>query len=101
MESKLNVRMDYSRVLIVGETFRMNGGGGITLTNLFKDWPSDKLAVVTERIYETSPDSNCVKFYQLGDLEQRLPFPLNKLIKSYKSGEVDIRSNKIRTPDAK
>ena len=28
--------MNYSRVLIVGETFRMNGGGGITLTNLFK-----------------------------------------------------------------
>lgn len=93
--------MNYSRVLIVGETFRMNGGGGITLTNLFKDWPSDKMAVVTERIYETSSDSNCVKFYQLGHLEQKLPFPLNKLIHNYKSGEVDIRSSKLKNPESK
>jgi glycosyltransferase involved in cell wall biosynthesis len=85
--------VNYSRVLIIGETFRLNGGGGITMTNLFKDWPSDKLAVVTERIYETSPDSNCLKFYQLGHLEQKIPFPLSILIKSKESGEVDIRQN--------
>jgi hypothetical protein len=83
--------MNCSRVLILGETFRLNGGGGITLTNLFKDWPSEKLAVVTERIYETTPDSNCKKFYQLGSLEQKLPFPLNFLTKRNLSGEVELK----------
>ena len=87
--------MDYSRVLILGETFRLNGGGGITLINLFKNWPSDKLAVVTERIYETSINSNCLKFYQLGHLEQKLPFPLSLLMKSINSGEVNIKLNNI------
>ena len=87
--------MDYIRVLILGETFRSNGGGGITLINLFKNWPSDKLAVVTERIYETSTNTNCLKFYQLGHLEQKLPFPLSLLMKSINSGEVDIKLNSI------
>jgi glycosyltransferase involved in cell wall biosynthesis len=85
--------MDYFRVIILGETFRSNGGGGITLINLFKNWPSDKLAVVTDRIYETTKKSNCLKFYQLGHLEQKLPFPLSLLIKSINSGEVDIKLN--------
>jgi glycosyltransferase involved in cell wall biosynthesis len=87
--------MDYIRVLILGETFRSNGGGGITLINLFKNWPSDKLAVVTDRIYETTTNSNCLKFYQLGHLEQKLPFPLSLLKKSINSGEVDIKLNNI------
>lgn len=91
--------MDYLRVLILGETFRLNGGGGITLINLFKDWPSDKLAVVTERIFETSTDTNCLKFYQLGDLEQKLPFPLSLLRKNINSGEVDIKLNRISHSD--
>jgi hypothetical protein len=87
--------MDYTRVLILGETFRSNGGGGITLINLFKNWPSEKLAVVTDRIYETSSNSNCLKFYQLGQLEQKLPFPLSLIMKSSNSGEVDIKLKKI------
>lgn len=91
--------MDYLRVLILGETFRLNGGGGITLINLFKDWPSDKLAVVTERLFETSTDTNCLKFYQLGDLEQKLPFPLSLLRKNINSGEVDIKLNRISHSD--
>jgi glycosyltransferase involved in cell wall biosynthesis len=91
--------MNYPRVLIVGETFRLNGGGGITLTNLFKDWPSDKLAVVTERIDETSSNSNCLKFYQLGHMELELPFPLSILFKTKNSGEVDIKLNNIKHTD--
>jgi hypothetical protein len=39
--------VDYPRVLIVGPTFDMVTGGGITLTNLFQGWPPDKLALAS------------------------------------------------------
>jgi glycosyltransferase involved in cell wall biosynthesis len=86
----------YPKVLIIGETFRSNGGGGITLINLFKEWPSDKLAIVTDRINETSPDSNA-KFYQLGNLEKKLTFPFNLFKKVDISGEVELNSSNVVT----
>jgi len=82
----------YPKVLILGETFRYNGGGGITLINLFKNWKPDHLAVVTERINETSFDAGCKKFYRLGHLEVKMPFPFNLINKIQASGEVNILS---------
>ncbi len=37
---------EYPRVLVAGEAFNSNRGGGITLSNLFHNWPSNRLANV-------------------------------------------------------
>lgn len=41
--------IQYPKVLIVGWSFNAVSAGGITLTNLFKDWPKDKVAVATDK----------------------------------------------------
>lgn len=73
--------MIFPRVIIVGETFRLNGGGGITMSNLFKDWPSEKIGVITDRIAETNPKTSYL-YYQLGHEEIKFPFPFS-LIQTY------------------
>jgi glycosyltransferase involved in cell wall biosynthesis len=75
------------RIVIIGETFRSNGGGGITMMNLFKEWPSDKLAVITELVSESSPEYHCTKYYQIGHLEKRIPIFLRILKNKKISGE--------------
>ena len=77
--------MNYPRVLILGETFRSNGGGGITLTNLFRDWPSENIGVITEHIEETNPQTN-YRYYQLGSEEIKFPFPFNFVQTYFQSG---------------
>ncbi len=43
----------YPKVLIIGQGFNKKFGGGITLSNLFKDWPKDKIAsLVLEEYYD-------------------------------------------------
>jgi glycosyltransferase involved in cell wall biosynthesis len=87
----------YPKVLIIGETFRLNGGGGITLVNLFKGWNQDQLAIITERIHETSFQSGCKKFYRLGKSEIRMPFPFNFINKIPTSGDFSVSENKSKT----
>lgn len=82
--------MSFPKVIIIGETFRSNGGGGITMMNLFKDWPSDNLAVVTELTAESSPTFHCRKYYQIGNQEKKIIFPLSWFKKKILSGEVMI-----------
>jgi len=76
----------YPKVIIVGETFRKNGGGGITMANLFKEWPKENIAVITSQIDETDPTTG-YRFYQLGNLEIKFPFPFNIIQKKVHSGE--------------
>lgn len=80
----------FPKVLILGETFRNNGGGGITLTNLFKNWDINHLAVATEKIIETNGENSCRKFYRLGHLEMQFPFPFNYINKVDESGEIEL-----------
>jgi len=84
----MSIDNSYPKVLIIGETFRLNGGGGITLINLFKNWNTDNLAIVTEKINETSFESGCKKFYRLGNLEIKMPFPFNLINKIDPSGDI-------------
>ncbi len=60
----------FPKVLILGQTFNLSSGSGITKTNLFMGWPKDSIAVAT---YETGLLENkiCDKFYLLGDKEHR------------------------------
>jgi hypothetical protein len=83
--------MDYIRVLILGETFRLNGGGGITMTNLFRDWPSSHIGVITDRIDETNPLTK-YSYYQLGDEEIKFPFPFNFAQNHVRSGPYSFNS---------
>jgi len=77
--------MQYPRVVIIGETFRLNGGGGITITNLFKDWPVENIGVITDHIDETNPNTK-YEYYQLGCEEIRFPFPFNFVQTHFQSG---------------
>ena len=83
--------MDYIRVIILGETFRLNGGGGITMTNLFRDWPASNIGVITDGIDETNPLTKYL-FYQLGDEEIKFPFPFNFLQKHVQAGSYSFNS---------
>lgn len=85
--------MQIPRVIIIGETFRANGGGGITMMNLFREWPSDKLAVITELTHECSREYHCNKYYQIGHLEKRIPFPLKIFKKKIISGDFQMASS--------
>lgn len=42
--------MYYPRVLIIGQSFHEISGSGITLTNLFKDWPQEAISVAAPNI---------------------------------------------------
>jgi glycosyltransferase involved in cell wall biosynthesis len=77
----------YPRVLIFGQPFNNYSGGGITLTNLFKGWPKDKIAVayMGHGLYNVTTDV-CDTYYQLGKEEHKWSFPLNLFQKSFPSG---------------
>ena len=72
--------MELPRVLIFGHAFNKKHGGGITLSNLFRGWPGDRIAVVAtgHAMYSLSTDV-CQTFYQLGSDEFSWRFPLNFL----------------------
>jgi glycosyltransferase involved in cell wall biosynthesis len=84
--------MEYIRVIILGETFRLNGGGGITMTNLFRDWPVSKIGVITDGIDETNPLTK-YSYYRLGDEEIKFPFPFNFVQSHVQSGPYCFNSD--------
>jgi len=84
--------MTYPRVIIIGETFHSRSGGGITLSNLFRDWPEGLIGVITDRISETDPSDKHL-YYQLGWDEIRYPFPFSKIQTYTKSGAYSFRNS--------
>lgn len=70
------------RVLVVtSNNFNLQGGGGITLTNLFRGWPPDRLANIHEDA--TAPDHTvCSNFFRLTRQEVRWAWPLSLLERS-------------------
>lgn len=86
----MDIQKTYPRILIVGEAFASLTGGGITLTNLFRGWPKEKLAVVSDlRVY---PDTDvCNQYYRLGASEWSFIWPISLLLKNKRiSGDVII-----------
>jgi len=55
----------YPRVLIIGETFHKRTGGGITISNFFKDWPSENIAVISRSMIWLSDPSYCKNLYKI------------------------------------
>lgn len=71
------------RVLIVGVTFNESSGSGITLKNLFTQYPKDHLAVIgCEDVTRLSNLSLCPRVYQLGQQERRVLFPFSLLVRN-------------------
>lgn len=85
----------YPRVLIIGEIFRLDAGGGITLSNLFKDWPSERLAVIATGVGKASGEI-CHNYYQLGKEEIKTVFPFGLMSKPNKSGPLIINRKEKR-----
>lgn len=77
------------RVLVYGQPFNDLSGGGITLTNLFKGWPKDKLAatfvVWNDIVVNTTV---CTNYYLIGKSEHKWRFPLNLIKKPFPSSGI-------------
>ncbi|OOG68054.1 glycosyltransferase family 4 protein [Algoriphagus sp. A40] len=79
------------RVLIFGQSFNSNTGGGITLSNLFHDWPKDDLAViVTSHAIDNINASYCDQYYFIGSKENSWKFPFRIFQRKMPSGQLDI-----------
>lgn len=83
--------MQLPRVLIFGQPFNNMHGGGITLSNLFKGWDVDKIAVVATGhvMYGVTTDI-CTNYYQLGQNEFKWKFPFNKIQRKIQSGPLSF-----------
>lgn len=79
----------YPRILIIGQSFNLQSGGGITLYNLFYGWDKKSIAVASAYIVNPNFDV-CENYYQLGSLEypSRFPFNLNPRPHNLKSGVI-------------
>jgi glycosyltransferase involved in cell wall biosynthesis len=78
---------NYPKIFIFGAPFNSFSGGGITLSNLFKGWPKEKIAVSsTGHVLQDVSTDVCNVFYLLGRDEQRWLFPFNLFQKSFPSG---------------
>lgn len=88
--------MSLPKVLIFGQVFNRNSGGGVTLSNLFDGWEKDKIAVAaTGHMLNDANLDICDTYYQLGEKEHKWIFPFNYLQQSFSSGLVTI--NKFAT----
>ncbi len=90
--------MGLPKVLIVGQSFNSDTGGGITLSNLFKGWERDKLAVTCSGylLLDNIDTDVCNLYYQLGEKEQKWRFPFSFLKRKYKSGLLRFTDQKIQ-----
>lgn len=87
--------MSFPNVLIFGQPFNNYSGGGITLTNLFKGWPNDKIAVayIGHGLANVTTDV-CDTYYQLGRDERKWLFPFNLIQRDFPSGLKTINPHK-------
>lgn len=79
--------MSLPKVLILGQPFNNNSGGGITQANLFGGWDKERIAVVsTIHMFNNLNAHVCDTYYILGDKEYKWMFPLNLLQRKIVSG---------------
>ena len=90
--------MNLPKVLIIGQPFNNNTGGGITLTNLFKEWDRNRIAVACSGylLLDNIDTKVCFTYYQLGFKEHKWLFPFNLFKRKYSSGLVKFDSNRFQ-----
>ena len=77
----------YPKVLIIGEPFDKFSGYGITISNLFKGWPKEQLALASRANISAVGDfSVCQTYYQLGYNKKLHPFPFSLFLKAIECG---------------
>jgi len=93
------IENNYPKILIFGQPFNDFSGGGITLSNLFKGWPKDRIAVASigNLLHRTTTDV-CNVNYQLGNKEQRWRFPFNLIQRSFPSGLMSFNKQESLRP---
>ncbi|MGG9964369.1 glycosyltransferase [Ferruginibacter sp. SUN106] len=83
--------MQYPKILIIGQSFNKRSGGGVTISNLFKGWPKDRLAVASnDNLLKGLDDSVCEMYYQLGYNNKLHPFPLNIILPKIHCGIIPV-----------
>src|SRR5690606_9240692 len=94
--------MKLPKVLILLQPFNNNTGGGITLSNLFKGWPKENIAVLGkgQLLNAHTQTDICDTYYQLGQLEHKWKFPFNKLKRKYFSGLLKVDNKRSSEPNS-
>ena len=88
----------YPKVLIVGESFHTKSGGGITQTNLFKNWPKENLAIIPY-VKGTTDPLVCDRIFLLNENDILFRFPFNfieKVSHNYPKAEAAVQNNAKR-----
>jgi glycosyltransferase involved in cell wall biosynthesis len=92
---------EYPRVLLVNvQAFNRRSGPGITLTNLFRGWPADRIAMVHGDPIPTTHDV-CRSYYRLGDAEMAWApsiAPLVRLQQSWRKTRRAPSAGRSRAP---
>lgn len=89
------------KILIFGQSFNNNYGGGITISNLFKDYEKKNIrAAVSGSMLSKYGFDNSYSHYQLGEKEYKWRFPLSLFQKSFPSGKISS-TNTIGKSDLK
>jgi glycosyltransferase involved in cell wall biosynthesis len=90
--------MALPKVLIIGQPFNNDTGGGITLSNLFRGWDRERLAVAClgYLLLDNIDTEVCDTYYQLGYKEHKWRFPFRLLQRKYKSGLIRFDSKRIQ-----
>lgn len=84
--------MKKPKVLIFGQSFNSNTGGGVTLSNLFHDWNKEDLAViVTSHAINNINFSYCDNYFFIGNKENSWIFPFNFFQRNLPSGKIDVQ----------
>lgn len=89
--------MNLPKIVILTQPFNQYTGGGITLSNLFRSWPQDKLAVLCRghMIDSKTQTDICNTYYQLGHKEHKLKFPFSRFTRKYYSGVLNFKEQKF------
>ncbi len=92
---------NYPKILILGQSFNTFSGGGITLSNLFKNWPKNKIAVASATL--SSDNSICNIHYRIGYDEVKKIWPFSIFQEKLTSEVVHMNDNnqKLNTSDRK
>ena len=91
----------YPKILIIGQSFNKKSGGGVTISNLFKGWPKNRLAVASNtNLYSDLDTSVCEMYYQLGYNGKLHPFPLSIILPKINVGLLPVRQADMEQHDA-
>jgi glycosyltransferase involved in cell wall biosynthesis len=77
----------YPKVLILGLIFGENTGSSITMTNLFRDWPKEKIRIATSNP-GYNPKETGYRCYYIGDNDRKSLFKFGSYFKKRGSGEL-------------